>query len=232
MNFLLRLVVAASFWSLLVHAALQGQLTIPDAVMKQLASSHATAAAAAVNWTARTRILLKGTSLRHIPVDALGRFSLPSFASSSSSDGQQRRLHLFTMEVQSMDVVFPLVRMEYDEMKQEWRAFSMLPGVEWNAEPNARLSTAPIFLLEATEVKDYFTRRESFSLMSLLANPMFLMMGVSVLMLVAMPKLMENMDPEAVKEAKEAQAALHRGDFKGFLANLSDEPSASGTKSK
>ena len=37
-------------------------------------------------------------------------------------------------------------------------------------------------------------------------NPMVIMMGVSLLLMVVFPKMMANMDPEQLKEMKEMQA--------------------------
>lgn len=51
----------------------------------------------------------------------------------------------------------------------------------------------------------YFEKREGFKVSSLLANPMMLTMGFSVISLFVLPKLIQNMDPETLKEIQETQ---------------------------
>merc|ERR1711988_745952 len=63
--------------------------------------------------------------------------------------------------------------------------------------------------LEPLVVKPtHFEVRPPFQWTSMLMNPMFLMMGVSVLLMVAMPKMMANMDPEQLKEMQEMQGGF------------------------
>lgn len=47
---------------------------------------------------------------------------------------------------------------------------------------------------------DYFQIREGFQIGSILKNPMLIMMGVTLLMTLAIPKMMGNLDPEALQE--------------------------------
>lgn len=58
-------------------------------------------------------------------------------------------------------------------------------------------------LLKPVSVATYFEPRQGLSLASLAKNPMFLMVAFTVLMAWAMPKLMEGMDPEELKEMQE-----------------------------
>jgi len=51
----------------------------------------------------------------------------------------------------------------------------------------------------------FFEKREGFRWSSMLMNPMVIMMGVTVLIMFVMPKMMENMDPEQLKEMQEMQ---------------------------
>jgi hypothetical protein len=51
-------------------------------------------------------------------------------------------------------------------------------------------------VLTATATYEYFEKRPGFSILSLLKNPMLLMMVFSVGMMFLMPKMMENLDPE------------------------------------
>ncbi|KAG2613147.1 hypothetical protein PVAP13_4KG338000 [Panicum virgatum] len=58
-------------------------------------------------------------------------------------------------------------------------------------------------VLEPLKEEQYYEVREPFSVMSLLKSPMGLMVGFMVLMVFVMPKMMENIDPEEMKQAQE-----------------------------
>ncbi len=67
----------------------------------------------------------------------------------------------------------------------------------------------------------YFVPPESFNILGMLKSPMVLMMIFTGGMVLAMPYLMKNMDPESLEEFKEQQAkmakmqsAITSGDFK------------------
>ena len=51
----------------------------------------------------------------------------------------------------------------------------------------------------------FFEKREGFNWSGMLMNPMVLMMGVTVLIMVVFPKMMSNMDPEQLKEMQQMQ---------------------------
>ncbi|KLO07575.1 hypothetical protein SCHPADRAFT_641811 [Schizopora paradoxa] len=66
----------------------------------------------------------------------------------------------------------------------------------------------------------YFLDREAFNLLAMLRNPMILMMVVTGGLVMAMPYIMKNMDPELASEVRERQAkfaniqsAMQSGDF-------------------
>ena len=80
----------------------------------------------------------------------------------------------------------------------------------------------------------FFEKREGFQWSSMFANPMMIMMVVTVGIMFVMPKMMANMDPEALKEMQEMQGGM--ADFlnpdkqKEKLQKLKEE--ASGEKPK
>ncbi|KAF8912839.1 hypothetical protein CPB84DRAFT_1841287 [Gymnopilus junonius] len=100
-----------------------------------------------------------------------------------------------------------------------------IPGTPMNP-PSSILLPYPI-VLSAKEKADYFVPPERFNLAGMFANPMMLLMvGVGVMML-AMPYLIKNMDPEALEELKEKQAkmgsiqsAFQSGDIKAGLSSI------------
>ena len=51
----------------------------------------------------------------------------------------------------------------------------------------------------------FFEKREGFQWSSILMNPMAIMMGVTLLIMFAFPKMMANMDPEQLKEMQQMQ---------------------------
>ena len=54
----------------------------------------------------------------------------------------------------------------------------------------------------------FFEKREGFKVGSILMNPMAIMMGVTLLIMLVMPKMMANMDPEQLKEMQEMQGGI------------------------
>ena len=73
-------------------------------------------------------------------------------------------------------------------------------------------------LLKAHAKVQFFQAKPGFSPMSLLKNPMMLMMLFSVGMMVLMPKMMENLDPEEREKMQKQMAAQQ--DPSKMLSNL------------
>ncbi|KMZ70825.1 hypothetical protein ZOSMA_192G00020 [Zostera marina] len=66
---------------------------------------------------------------------------------------------------------------------------------------NRRILTE--LVLEPLREEQYYEVREAFSIWSLLKSPMGLMVGFMVIVVFLMPKLMESMDPEEMRQAQE-----------------------------
>ncbi|KAM0832209.1 hypothetical protein ACQ4PT_065046 [Festuca glaucescens] len=73
-------------------------------------------------------------------------------------------------------------------------------------------------VLEPLKAEQYYEVREPFNIMSLLKSPMGLMVGFMVLMVFVMPKMMENIDPEEIKQAQEQMRNSPVPSFSGLLA--------------
>ena len=58
-------------------------------------------------------------------------------------------------------------------------------------------------VLEPLKEEQYYEIREPFNIMSIVKSPMGLMVGFMVVVVFLMPKLMENIDPEEMKQAQE-----------------------------
>jgi len=54
----------------------------------------------------------------------------------------------------------------------------------------------------------FFEKREGFNWSGMLMNPMVIMMGITVLIMVVFPNMMKNMDPEQLKEMQQMQGGL------------------------
>ncbi|TEB39198.1 hypothetical protein FA13DRAFT_1725170 [Coprinellus micaceus] len=81
--------------------------------------------------------------------------------------------------------------------------------------------------LAAKQKFSYFTAPESFNVLSMLSNPMTMMMVVAGFMMLATPYMMKNIDPEALEDFKKEQAkmsgvqnAIASGDFKGGISAI------------
>ena len=73
-------------------------------------------------------------------------------------------------------------------------------------------------VLEPLREEQYYEKREPFSIMSLLKSPMGMMLGFMVIMVFVMPKMMENIDPEEIKQAQEQMRNSPVPSFSGLLA--------------
>merc|ERR1712196_742545 len=96
------------------------------------------------------------------------------------------------LEVHDVHNLWPMVRVDVSA-KSAGKVRAMLTHNK-NALP------LPMPLEPLVVKPTHFEVRPPFQWTSMLMNPMFLMMGVSVLLMVAMPMMMANMDPEQLKE--------------------------------
>lgn len=67
---------------------------------------------------------------------------------------------------------------------------------------------------------EYFQQREPYNFWGLLKNPMVIMMGITAFMVIVMPRMMSNMDPEELEEMKRMQSKMS---LNGMLKNLQDK---------
>ena len=88
------------------------------------------------------------------------------------------------------------------------------------ADDPARPMRMPVVLAPMSRVT-YAEPQSGWSLRSFISNPFYLMMGVMALMMFAMPKMMENMDPEELK-------AMQVRSYSTRCASLAHEQCVSG----
>ncbi|ORZ18426.1 hypothetical protein BCR41DRAFT_395679 [Lobosporangium transversale] len=144
----------------------------------------------------RTRVILSGGEHTAMVMKD-GRFTFPNVPEGS-----------YLLQVESPQYLYPTIKVHVTE--KESRAYMVSLGADWSNNDNSLqfpLTLAP------RAAASYFIPREGFKLSHLFANPMMLMMGFSVLMLFLMPKLMANMDPEAMQEMQGMQDAAQMPNF-------------------
>ncbi|CAI2186527.1 3840_t:CDS:2, partial [Funneliformis geosporum] len=123
----------------------------------------------------------------------------------------------YLLEVSSRKFIYPKIRVDVDP--RGVRPFVTITGSEWSN--NGPALQYPLEL-SARSPSDYFVVREGFSITSLFANPYIIMMGFSVVILFIMPKMMANLDQDALKELQENQTQnplAEMPDISSTLAN-------------
>ncbi|KAG6878413.1 hypothetical protein C0993_007014 [Termitomyces sp. T159_Od127] len=132
---------------------------------------------------------MKGSILRN------GSFTIPEVA-----------IGTYVLSVVTPDHSFDQLRIDVVDMESEPQVRPYVIGTPLNP-PSTVLSKYPIILSPKSKYT-YFVPRESFNIMGMLSNPMTLMMVVGGAMMLAMPYLMKNMDPEVMEEFKEQHAKM------------------------
>lgn len=137
----------------------------------------------------------------------------------------------YLLEVHDVHNLWPMVRLDVSA-KSSGKLRAMLTH-------NKFALPFPIQIEPLVVKPSYFEVRPPFQWTSMLMNPMFIMMGVTLLLMVAMPKMMANMDPEQLKELQDMQGGfadmLNPEKLKEKQAALEKkalEPKRGGKKSK
>ncbi|KAF9478049.1 hypothetical protein BDN70DRAFT_913881 [Pholiota conissans] len=140
------------------------------------------------------------------------------------------------LSIVSHDHFFDQLRIDVNNSLSSVEVRPFLPGTPMNP-PSTVLLPYPV-ILTPRERYVYFVPPESFNLAGMLSNPMMLLMVGGAGMMLAMPYLIKNLDPEALEEFKEQQAklggiqsALQSGDIKSGLSAImaaTEEQGASG----
>ncbi|CAO3593209.1 unnamed protein product [Absidia cylindrospora] len=107
----------------------------------------------------------------------------------------------YLLEVNNIDYIFPKLRVDVKENTVDG-AYTVL-GVGWDKTGYA---IPHPFVLRAKAEADYFVERQGFNVMGMFKNPMFLMLGFSGIMMLVMPKMLKNLDPEAMQDVAQSQS--------------------------
>ncbi|KAE8792210.1 ER membrane protein complex subunit 7 [Hordeum vulgare] len=142
-----------------------------------------------------------------IKIEAARGFGLPAKTSNTKVilNGVPAGTHL--IEVSSLGYFFSPVRVDISARN---------PGhIQAALTENRRVLNE--LVLEPLKEEQYYEMREPFNILSLLKSPMGMMVGFMVVMVFVMPKMMENIDPEEIKQAQE-QMRNSPASFSGLLA--------------
>ncbi|KAI8099069.1 uncharacterized protein BX664DRAFT_320315 [Halteromyces radiatus] len=106
----------------------------------------------------------------------------------------------YLLEVNNIDFIFPKLRVDIKENEVAGSYTGL--GAGWDKTGYALPHP---FVLRAKAEADYFVERQGFNVIGMFKNPMFLMLGFSGLMMLVMPKMLQNLDPEAMKDITQTQ---------------------------
>jgi len=134
----------------------------------------------------------------------------------------------YVLESTVPDYVMPLVRIDISARDRgKVRATLMNPGGGGGSSAGGggnRLSYP--LVLRPISPANYFIPRPTYSITSMLKQPMVLMMGVTLLIVIVFPKLLANMDPAEMEEMKKMQGNVLGSLFKGIQGKTEDAGSA------
>ncbi|KZT06892.1 uncharacterized protein LAESUDRAFT_736743 [Laetiporus sulphureus 93-53] len=131
----------------------------------------------------------------------------------------------YILSVVAHDHTFDKLRVDVFETDSLPEVRPYIPGTPLSP-PSAIALPYPI-VLTARKKNDYFAPPQSFNLLGTLQSPMMLMMLSMGAMMLAMPYLMKNMDPEVLQDFNKRQSrigslqsSLQSGDISGGLSAL------------
>lgn len=136
---------------------------------------------------------------------------------------------IHVLDVHSLTHHFPQIKIQLleEDMDHPRCLEYMYPGAQ------KKPASYPLVLTTYASY-DYFEIRRGFSLFSILKNPMVLMMVISVGLMLAMPKLMEGLEPEE-RERMKKQMEMQQDPTKmlsSFLSGFKEEETPKNKKIK
>jgi len=109
----------------------------------------------------------------------------------------------YILSIISHDHIFDQLRIDIEESISKVTVHPYFSGTP--LEPPSPVNLPYPIVISAKEKHVYFRPAESFNLISMFSNPMMLLMVGGAAMVLAMPYLLKNLDPEALEELKEQQ---------------------------
>lgn len=182
--------------------ALLGRALLALLVLALLAVLPSSASASdepsfAVSGSVRLPLASQSPSDRRVVLTPAAASGSPRVAIPSSRGGAFSFTGLaagtYLLEVQDLENVFAPVRVDVSA-KENGRVRAS------NADSGDR--AAYPLVLRPEQPAEYFVKRVPYDWTALLKNPMVMMMGFSVFLMVVMPKMMANMDPEELEQMR------------------------------
>ncbi|KAI0639327.1 hypothetical protein C8Q77DRAFT_1152310 [Trametes polyzona] len=141
----------------------------------------------------------------------------------------------YVLSVLAHDHQFEQLRIDVFESDTLPEVRAYFPGTPLSPATSATLPYPVV--LTARGRHDYFVPRESFNVLAMFKNPMMMMMLAAGVLVLLMPTMMKNMDPEVMEDFKERHAkmtsiqnSLQSGDlasgFSQLLSASGEEPKA------
>ncbi|TCD63996.1 hypothetical protein EIP91_004698 [Steccherinum ochraceum] len=145
-----------------------------------------------------------------------GRFTIPDVPQGT-----------YVLSVVAHEHAFEQLRIDVLETDSLPEIRPYVPGTPLS--PPSKITLPYPIVLSARGKYDFYVPRQSFNILAMFQNPMMVMMVFTAVMVLAMPYLMKNMDPEALQDfskrqskISEMQSAFQSGDIKsGFSAIMS-----------
>ncbi|KAJ1673772.1 hypothetical protein EV182_004584 [Spiromyces aspiralis] len=124
------------------------------------------------------------------------------------------------LEVLSHKYEFPKIRLSIGT-NEEGRASVaprfVQPGHEWSTD--APTIEYPL-KIQAINKHEFVVPREGFNIIGLFMNPYMLMIGASLVLVLIVPKLQANMDPEVLQDSSKQYQAMTQADISETLTNF------------
>jgi len=116
---------------------------------------------------------------------------------------------VYIFEIASNEYAFDRYWIDVNADAKVVRASKWTPGTQYEASSKFA-AQYPLVLIPLGKY-GYFTPREKFNWLSMIQNPMVLMPLLALGAMYVMPKMMEGLDPEELKEVQERQQRLLGG---------------------
>ena len=146
------------------------------------------------DWIASTKVVVDGGKYYGF-VKSNGEFEIHNVLPGS-----------YLVEVLSPNFVFDPVRVDISSKSGKIRARKV------NFLKVSAVTHLPYPLgFKAEKQAGFFEKKESWSILSTLKNPMVLLLVAPLVLMVLLPRLMKSMDPESQKEMQESMNAIQQG---------------------
>ncbi|KAH7915357.1 hypothetical protein BJ138DRAFT_1122722 [Hygrophoropsis aurantiaca] len=158
--------------------------------------------------------VLLDTGKQYGTITHSGNFSIPDVTAGT-----------YILSVLTHDFVFEKIRVDISESEPIPEVKSYVFGTPLTSHASVKLPY-PVVLVPRHR-NNYFMPRESFNLLGMFQNPMMMIMVLTGVMMIGMPYILKNLDPQTLEELQGRQAkvasiqnSMQSGDFKSGLSAL------------